>query len=101
MVARTTPRPINVNLDNATEGQLLRVFNETTNELLPVPVAVNEDGNAIVDAGNFPSGWSTGDVIKIETNGRYFGGGTITLTASGVLDLAITTTDDTSVAVSI
>lgn len=71
------PKPIGFTVDStAIKEQIVVILNETTGERITV---VTEHRTAVIDAQNFDSGYTDGDILSFYVNGESFGSSTITI----------------------
>lgn len=90
------PKPVAGNFASVTNKSIVRVHNETTDE--EFFETTNASGKCVIDANNFTSGFTAGDVVRMTISGTRFGSNSIKLTAGnkGPQTLRISTTAESS-----
>jgi hypothetical protein len=83
------PKPIKVTVTGGAKGQPLSVRNRTTGEVQVVQLG--EDGKAIVSLQNFPSGFTSGDVIDFAVCGEKMGQASLTTSGDAGQSVTVTT----------
>jgi len=94
MATPTTPKVIKITVTSGVAGQAITIFNTTTKET--INTFLGDTAKAIVDLANFPSGWTTGDVIDISVGGENIGTGSLTLNETSAQSTTISTSSITS-----
>jgi len=96
MAPLTTPKLIQATF-NATYvvGTPVVVFNQTTGEYLTTElngdyIRISSSKKVVVAADRFASGWAAGQVIIFQVSGKYYGTGSVTLTAGTGIDKVAT-----------
>lgn len=80
-------KPLMVTFNSSVENARVTVFNRNTGEYKHTDdkgaeLRINNLSKLVFDADWLDNGWTVGDVIEFVLSGKYYGSGTITLTAA-------------------